>query len=73
MQKRKLTLRCGVCSGKQSMFVDPVDLMIWESGTPIQTAMPYLTADEREMLISHTCGWCFEDLFSEEDEEVSHA
>jgi hypothetical protein len=35
----------------------------------IQKAMPYLTADEREMFISGTCSDCWDKLFPESDED----
>jgi hypothetical protein len=34
-----------------------------------QDAFPHLTADERELLISGTCGSCFNAMFPEDDEE----
>lgn len=36
----------------KDMFIDPVDLAHWENGTLIQNAMPYLTPDEREFLMT---------------------
>lgn len=42
-------------NGKPStmrMMLDLGDVEDWEHGTLIQTAMPYLTADQREFLIS---------------------
>ena len=35
------------------------------SGTVAQLAFPSLTPDERELLISHICGKCFDKLFLE--------
>ena len=32
----------------------------WEAGALIQNAMPELTSDEREILISSVCGPCFD-------------
>ena len=39
----------------------------WENGELIQTAMPYLSADEREVLISGVCGPCFDNMFGGEE------
>lgn len=38
----------------------------WQNGTLIQDAMPQLSDSARELLISHTCGECFDALFPPE-------
>lgn len=38
-------------------------------GMHIQHAMPTKSADERELLISNTCGPCFDNLFREDEDE----
>jgi hypothetical protein len=41
------------------------DMVSWLSGSGyIQDIMDYLTPAERELLISGTCGKCFDTLFS---------
>lgn len=44
--------------------------MVWEEdyqryveGSYVQDAFPYLSSAEREMLISRTCGPCFDGMF----------
>lgn len=66
---KELTLRCCWCTKQQPpIMVDPDDYDRWQkNGELIQNAMPYLTADEREMLISRTCGTCWESMFGDED------
>ena len=49
------------------MAVNIDDYTSWENGALIQTAMPYLSADEREVLISGMCGPCFDNLFGGEE------
>jgi len=40
------------------------DFIRWEEeGELIQNALPYLSADERELLISGICGGCFDKMF----------
>jgi hypothetical protein len=40
------------------------DMLDWLAGKDfIQDLMPYLSAAERELLISKTCGSCFDKLF----------
>lgn len=40
----------------------------WEDGMLIQDAMPSLTLEERELLISGTCPQCWEAMMPKEDE-----
>jgi len=61
--------RCTKCGDTQTVLVRKVDLRAWRDGEYIQNAMPYLTVDERELLISGTCGPCFDNMFPDEDEE----
>ena len=49
--------------------VESADYKNWQEGALIQDALPYLTTDQRELLISATCGTCWDDMFGEEDEE----
>ena len=49
------------------MAVNEDDYTSWENGELIQNAMPYLSADERELLISGTCGTCFDNMFGSEE------
>ncbi len=57
--------RCGVVT---SIILNKEDLVDWMSGSrPIEKALDYLSANERELLISNTCGSCFDSLFSDLD------
>ena len=74
----KLWATCNLCKGQTEMMVNINDYAAWEDdrgkpeGLLIQDAMPYLTADEREVLISGTCGNCFDKMFPEPNEsEIS--
>lgn len=59
---------CRNCGSSQSMMVDINDINDWNArGVHIQDAMPYLTAGEREFLISETCEPCFDAMFPNED------
>jgi len=59
----KITVKCQVCGTSHRLLVDMNDMVAWKSGKYIQEAMPYLSVDERELLISLTCGDCFEEMF----------
>ena len=57
---------CLMCGTIQHIYVNYADFMAWRDGMLIQKAMPYLTPDEREMLISQTCGSCWDKFIFEE-------
>lgn len=55
---------CWHCGRVFTLWVNPDDLLDWTAGAgPIEKMMPYLTAGERELLISNTCSECFDSLF----------
>ena len=59
--------RCGV---KQYINVNAGDYNAWIDGEGyIQNLMPYLSADEREALISGLCPTCWDKQFEVEDVE----
>jgi hypothetical protein len=59
---------CWRCGGITSIILNKEDLVDWMSGAgPIEKVLYYLSANEREMLISNTCGSCFDNLFSDLD------
>jgi hypothetical protein len=58
---------CQTCYKKYTMHISKNDFYAWEHGKYVQDAFPYLNADERELLISHTCGSCFDAMFPEEE------
>ena len=68
MTREKTTMwtTCQVCKNQVEMQVHVEDVTAWENGELIQNAMPYLSADEREVLISGTCGPCFDKMFGED-------
>ena len=66
-----ITTQCDMCAANYVIFLKQNDYKKWlsEKGY-IQDLMPYLSSSERELLISHTCGDCFDKMFpSYEDEE----
>lgn len=55
---------CRECGDCITMEVNKSDLDRWISGNAlVQDAFPYLTADQREILISGICGKCFDKMF----------
>lgn len=58
------TIQCRMCSRKFLIIYNREDMLHWISGQDfIQYCMPYLSDSERELLISGTCGDCFDLLF----------
>ena len=65
---------CPFCGHANEVAVNEADYWDWQDGALIQDAFPYLSADEREMLISGICPACWEKdirgtLWEDEDEE----
>jgi hypothetical protein len=60
------TVPCRMCNEGVAIAFDIADYQRWRGGEFIQDVMPYLTADERKMLISQTCGKCWEKMFPED-------
>jgi hypothetical protein len=55
---------CRMCGLSYTIMINRQDLLDWMSGCGfIQDLLPYLTAGERELLISNTCSHCFDKIF----------
>jgi hypothetical protein len=66
-----MVITCRVC--KQGIETEITMDMIYDwksSGKLIQTVMPNIPADIRELLLSGTCGSCWNQIFKPEEEEV---
>lgn len=63
-----VTAVCRKCQTSHTLLVNITDVAAWKSGKYIQDAMPYLSADERELLISGTCGECWKEMFGDCEE-----
>ena len=60
---------CRCCQGVFCVEVDAVGYEQWKAGELTQNAMPTLSAEERELLISKACGDCWNKLFPEDFDE----
>lgn len=59
-----LDAQCWKCGNVTSIIVNKEDIADWLSGSgPIDQILYYLSPSERELLISNTCGSCFDSLF----------
>ena len=60
---------CRMCREVYCVEVDAVGYEQWKAGALIQNALPTLSAEERELLISKTCDSCWNKLFPEDFDE----
>lgn len=61
---------CPLCGQVDEVAVNEADYWDWKDGTTlVQDAFPYLTAEERERLITGICPDCWYTLFSGDEEE----
>ena len=60
--------RCPFCGKSNLVKVHAADYHAWENGALAQNAFPYLSANEREMLISGICPTCWDNMFPPEEE-----
>lgn len=68
----KLSVCCKICG--ELTLIEKVDLdgyNSWHAGTVIQKALPELSDDDRELMISNICSKCWEGMFADADEEDS--
>ena len=62
-----IAVECPFCGCVNFINVPFEGYNAWKNGELIQNAMPELSADEREMLISGICPDCWDNMFGEED------
>ncbi len=60
-------VQCLSCRKIHVFDVGHADFYDWQHGKHAQEAFPYLSAAERELMISRTCGPCFDKMFPPED------
>lgn len=62
----KIAVKCHPCPGckiRHRVAVEEDDFYEWKGGKLIQDAFPYLTPEQREMMITGYCKKCWQDLF----------
>lgn len=62
-----LTTTCPFCGQTHEVLVYEDDFFAWQGGKCAQDAFPYLSANERELLISGICPTCWDKMFGFED------
>lgn len=54
---------CPFCGRANEVEVNEIDYLDWQDGELVQVAFPYLSANERGMLISGICHQCWDKMF----------
>lgn len=71
MEISKITIpvKCRCCGTEYKIRVYPEDLSAFNRGDKlVQEAFPYLSPDDRELLLTRTCPVCWDKLFSRYDD-----
>ena len=63
----RVDLTCMWCHEKWHIEAPEEGLAAWKSGVLIQNALPELSDDEREALISSTHPWCWDTMMEERE------
>jgi ssDNA-binding Zn-finger/Zn-ribbon topoisomerase 1 len=58
-----LTAICPICGAETEIAVSFTDYLEWMEGELVQNAFPYLSAEERESLVSGICPSCWDKMF----------
>lgn len=61
---------CPFCGHRNTIAVYADDYERWQAGGLVQDCFPYLSADDREMLISGICPKCWDSMFPDEEEDA---
>lgn len=68
---RVFDVQCKHCGVVYQLIADREDIEDWIAGKGyIQDILDYLSASERELLISGTCNNCWNNMFGGDDDEV---
>lgn len=65
-----IKVNCVSCKKAHELKVVTRHFKAWKNGMLIQTAFPYLKAEERELLISGICPKCWKEIFSPKQEST---
>jgi len=64
MQTEIVEVECVSCKTKHTVIVPTAGYKLWASGqAKIQDALPGLSEDERELLMSNICPVCWDKMF----------
>ena len=61
------TYECDHCDHAEDITFKFDDYAHWKDGGLIQDDLDNLTPNQRELMLSRTCGKCFDEMFSSEE------
>ena len=64
-----VTRPCPFCKRGHEVEVNESDYWDWDDGVHVQDAFPYLSAGERELLVSGICPTCWDKMFGQMNDE----
>ena len=64
--------KCSVCGNQSILDVVHEDYDKWAAGAFVQDAFPYLSADQRELLITGTHPECWDQLFGSDEFDYTY-
>lgn len=67
MSNYVITTTCPKCKNRQDIRVNKEGYHKWQDGMLIQKALPELSSNESEALITGICSTCWDELFSEKE------
>jgi len=67
--KDAVSVGCAYCLEVYTFECSTSGVVAWQAGELIQNALPELSADQRELMISGTCGKCWDKMFPEDFED----
>ena len=62
---RKMICQCRMCQQHHVIAVAENDFTAWKEGKFVQDAFPYLSKEDRELLVSQTCHRCWYEMFGD--------
>jgi len=65
--KRPMNITCKQCGAEYNIMVSPDDVLKWQAGHFIQDVLSYLSAAERELMISQTCDNCWKSMWGDDE------
>jgi hypothetical protein len=60
---------CNHCEYAENILVNEGDYNAWHNGVYAQDAFPYLSAAQRELMISNTCDDCWQKFFPDDEDD----
>lgn len=66
--KDAVSVACAYCLEVHTFECSTSGVVAWQAGELIKNALPELSADQRELLISGTCGDCWDKMYPEDSE-----